>query len=32
MAQYFKELSYHLSARDESLARNYSNFIESLLN
>lgn len=32
MAQYFKELSHNLSNSDESLARNYSNFIESILN
>jgi SAM-dependent methyltransferase len=32
MAPYFKELSLHLSNSDESLARNYTNFIESILN
>ncbi len=32
MASYFKELSYHLSAADENLARKNINFIESILN
>ena len=32
MANYFKQLSYHLSAADASLARNHINFIESILN